>query len=276
MMQIFDFIKKIFTQIDPRYLVLSNHTILVVTAMLFLELRRTGEQIFFALAVAIITELLLSKLTSKQKSFNVKDRVLSAAVLALGTLVLIRSSYWWFYGFISFIGVLSKYVFVNDQGRHIFNPTNVAIVFSIIVLPEFLNVRVDSFSTHIFSLCCILFFGIWATVRANSWRISLGFYGGICLIGLPAAYILGYPPLLVLGPEINAGVILFAFLMMTDPQTSPRDKHKQWIFGFTIAAVDLLLRYNQLYYASFISLFIVTSFAIFLYRSPGLPKKVEA
>lgn len=264
--------KNIFSLIDPRYLVLMNHTILMTTAILFLELRRSGEQIFFAIGVAVVTELLLSLLTAKQKKFNVQDRILSAVVLALGALILVRSSYWWFYGFIAFFGVLSKYVLVNDKGRHIFNPTNVAIVFAIMVLPEYLNVRVDSFSTHIFSLLCILFFGFWATIKANSWRITLGYFGGVSLIGIPAALILDLPILMVLGPEINSGVIIFAFLMITDPQTSPREPLKQLLFGFLIACVSLFLRYEQMYYSQFIALFIVSAFAILLYRSPGLPK----
>ena len=201
----------IMSYVDPRYLVLINHTILLTTAVVFLDLRRTWEQILFAIIVAVVTELLLSKITEKQKKFDLSDRVLSATVLALGTLILVRSSYWWFYGLIAFFGVVSKYLLVNNQGRHIFNPTNVAIVFAIIILPEFLNVRVDSFSTHIFSVGCILFFGTLAVIKANSWRITLGYFGGICLLGVPAALILGYPVLIVLGPETNAAVYIVCF-----------------------------------------------------------------
>ena len=259
--------------LDARYIVVINHVILISTAVMFFGLRRSWEQMGLAIAVAVIAELVLSKITQKQKQFDIKDRILSAIVLALGAILLVRSPYWWFYAFIAFVGVLSKYIIVNDKGRHIFNPTNVAIVFGIIVLPEFLNVRIDSFSTHIFSLCCVVFFGTLAIIKADSWRITLGYFMGICLIGIPAAYIMDLPLLLILGPEANVGVLLFAFLMMTDPQTSPREKKAQWIFGFIIAAVNLFLRYEQLYYSPFISLFIVSSFAILLYRSPGLTKK---
>lgn len=250
----------IMDRIDPRYLVILNHTILLVTAVIFFELRRSEEQVVFALIVAVAAELILSKITLKQQKFDIKDRILSSVVLALGTLILVRSAYWWFYGFIALIGVLSKYLFVNEKGHHYYNPTNVAIVFAIIVLPEFLNVRVDSFSTHIFSVSCIVFFGILATLRADSWRITLGYFAGICAIGIPAAMILNYPVMIVLGPELNSGIILFAFLMITDPQTSPRSHLYQWLFGFSIAAVNLVLRYEQLYYSQFMALFIVLSF----------------
>jgi Na+-translocating ferredoxin:NAD+ oxidoreductase RnfD subunit len=74
-----------------------------------------------------------------------------------------------------------------------------------------------------------------------------------------------YPFLLIIGPELNVGVILFAFLMITDPITSPRNHNLQWLFGFSIAAVNLILRYEQLYYSQFIALFIVLSFtSVFL------------
>lgn len=266
MSKITTFYHEMMNRIDPRYLVVINHTILLLSAVLFLELRRSWEQIVFALVVAIIAELILSKITLKQQKFDVKDRVLSSVVLALGTLILVRSADWWFYGFIAIVGVISKYLLVNENGRHIYNPTNVAIVFALIVLPEFLSVRPDSFSTHFSSLLCILFFGTIAVLKADRWRTTLGYFLGTLLFGLPFAYIAGYPYLLVFGPELNVTVILFAFLMITDPQTSPRPYHLQWIFGVLIAGVNLFLRYQELYYSQFIALFIVISFSMFLTR----------
>lgn len=254
------FVKEAVNLIDPRYLVLINHIILMSTAVLFFGLRRSWEQIAFVLVVTIVAELLLSWVTNKQKNFNIADRILSSAVLAFGALLLVRSSDWWFYGFIGLVGVISKYILVNEKGRHIFNPTNVAIVFAIIVLPQFMNVRVDSFSAHIFSLCCILFFGMIAIIRANSWRITLGYYLGILVLGMAAYYVFNLHPLLIIGPTVNATIVLFAFLMITDPQTSPRDTNLQWIFGISIAVVDLILRYYQLYYSQFMALFIVIAF----------------
>lgn len=264
---------KIYEIIDPRYIVIVNHVLLMSTAILFFGLRRSWEQIALAIVVAVVTELILSKITEKQKTFDVKSRVLSSVVLALSTILLVRSSHWWFYGFIALVGVASKYIIVNNLGRHIYNPTNVAIVFAIIVLPEFMYARADSFSTHFFSLSCIVFFGILAVIKANSWRIVLAYYIGIFLFGIPGSLAAGYPFLLILGPELNAGVILFAFLMITDPQTAPRPASHQWLFGLAVAAVNLILRFEQLYYAPFISLFIVLSFSSLVFGPAGLLNK---
>lgn len=263
-----DTLNKMLSYVDPRYLVLFNHILLLAVGILFLDLRRSWEQIVLVIVVAIVVELILSKITFKQQKFDVWDRFLSSTVLALSTLLLIRSSFWWFYAFIAVIGVASKYILVNDKGRHLYNPTNVAIVFGLVALPEFINVRPDSFSTHIFPLCCILFFGTLAVLKANRWRVTLGYVGGIMLLGIPMAYIMDYPLLIVLGPEANVAVLLFAFLMITDPQTTPKDHHLQWIFGFLIAAINLWLRYEELYYSQFIALFIMLSFSIFLYHLP--------
>ena len=251
--------------LDPRYIVILNHTILLLTAVLFFDLRRGWDQITLSVGVAIISELIFSRITGKQRKFDVKDRILSALILGLSTVLLVRSSYWWFYGLIAFFGVASKYLLVNDRGRHVFNPTNVAIVFAIIILPEFMYARADSFSVHIFSLCCIAILGTIACIKAGSWRISLGYYLGVCLFGTLGSFITGYPFLLVLGPELNVGVILFALLMITDPQTSPREVKLQWLFGLSIAAINMLLRFEQLYYAPFIALFIVLSFSSLFY-----------
>lgn len=269
-----DLYHRMMDKIDPRYLVIVNHTILLLSAVMFLDLRRSWEQILLAIVLAVVTELILAKLTSKQEKFDVSDRVLSAVVLALGALILVRSAYWWFYGFIAVVGVISKYLLTNENRRHIYNPTNVAIVFALIVLPDYLSVRPDSFSTHFSSLCCILFFGTIAVLKANSWRITLGYFLGIVLLGLPFAQISGYQYLLVFGPELNVTVVLFAFLMITDPLTSPRTPYFQWIFGFLIAAVNLFLRYQELYYSQFIALFIVISFFTILTRLA--PERVSA
>ena len=255
---------------DPRYYLITNHALLLFTAVFMFDLRRSWEQIVLAVLVAVVTELVLSRVTLKQKTFDVKDRIISAVALALGALLLIRSPYWWFYGFIAGIGVLSKYLILNKEGRHIYNPTNVAIVFGIIVFPEFLHARPDSFTTHIFSLLCIIFWGSIAIIRADRWRITLAYFAGIFSIGTVATLITGYPFLLIVGPELNATIVLFAFLMITDPQTSPRHHLMQWLFGLTIAAIALFLRFEQLYYSSFISLFIVLSFSSLVFGPKGI------
>lgn len=269
MEQVKNFCKDLYLKTDPRYIVIVNHILLMSTAIILFDLRRSWDQIALAVIVAIATELILSKITFKQKTFDVKSRILSSLVLALSTILLVRSTYWWFYAFIAFVGVASKYIIVNNKGHHIYNPTNVAIVFALIILPEFIQVRPDSFTTHIFSLACILFFGTLAIIRANSWRMTLGYFGGICAIGIPASFIMDYPFLFIIGPELNVGVILFAFLMLTDPQTSPRKASHQWMFGFAIAAVNLVLRYEQLYYSPFIALFIVLSFSSLIWGPSG-------
>lgn len=256
--------------LDPRYVVIVNHILLMSTAILLFDLRRSWEQIALAIIVAIATELVLSKLTLKQKKFDIESRVLSSLVLALSSILLVRSAYWWFYAFIAFVGVASKYLILNEKGRHVYNPTNVAIVFAIIVLPEFMFARADSFSTHIFSLSCILFFGTIAIIKADSWRMTLGYYAGIFAFGIPASVATGYPFVLILGPELNVGVILFAFLMMTDPQTSPRHHTLQWLFGLTVAAASLILRFEELYYAPFMALFIVLSFSSLVFGPKGV------
>ena len=269
MEQVKNFYNQYFKKLDPRYIVIVNHIVLMSTAIILFDLRRSWEQIALTITVAIATELLLSKITLKQQKFDVTSRVLSSLVLALSTILLVRSTYWWFYAFIAFVGVASKYILVNNLGRHIYNPTNVAIVFAIIILPEFMYARPDSFSTHFFSLSCILFMGTLAIIRADSWRMTVAYYLGICIFGFIGSLITDYPFLLILGPEFNVGVILFAFLMMTDPQTSPRHHHLQWIFGLTVAALSLLLRLEQLYYAPFIALFIVLSFSSLVFGPKG-------
>jgi Na+-translocating ferredoxin:NAD+ oxidoreductase RnfD subunit len=56
---------------------------------------------------------------------------------------------------------------------------------------------------------------------------------------------------------MNTSTLIFAFLMMTDPRTTPESPARQWAFGAAVAAIHLCLRYAQVPYSPFIALFVV-------------------
>jgi Na+-translocating ferredoxin:NAD+ oxidoreductase RnfD subunit len=249
-------------RIDPRWYILGNHIVLVTTGTLFFGLQRDLLQVAFCVGLGSATELVAAYVFKKHPLVRIGDRLLSANVACWATLVLIRSSDWWFYGVLVSIGILSKYVLVNEEGRHFFNPTNFAIVFSLAFMPDHLFVRTDQFSsddaTFFTLLPIVLGFGLAGTISAKRWRESLAYYLVVVFIGLPVGVLLGVKWLWVLGPELNTSTVIFAFLMITDPRTSPSSPRSQWIFAGTVSLVHLVMRYAQVPYSPFVALFGIT------------------
>ena len=64
----------------------------------------------------------------------------------------------------------------------------------------------------------------------------------------------------ITGPEYQ----LFIFFMITDPKTTVRGKMGQCIVAFSVAAVEMMMRLNQVVYAPFYALFLVGPTALLI------------
>ena len=240
--------------LDPRWLVLVNNALLLVWGLALFGLQRSAVQIASCLAATVGCELLLARLTRDRRS--VRDRLLSSATAAVSTLVLLVSPDVWFYAVIGAVAIASKYAVRDASGRHVFNPTNFAIVFAIALLPDHLLVRPDQFSGSPWLMAQIAVFGLVAAVQGARFRTTLGYYLAVVGFALPVGMLLGIKPLWILAPEMNTSTLIFTCLMITDPRTTPEERRGQWAFGLSVGVVHLCLRYLQVPYSPFIALFV--------------------
>lgn len=249
-------------RIDPRWYVLINNTLLLLLGMKFFGLQRDALQVIFCLVMGNAAEILAAWVLKKHPTVRVGDRLLSATIACLSVLILVRSSDWWFYGLLATTAILSKYLLVNERGRHFFNPSDFAIVFALAFLPDHLFFRPDQFSRNAFSfdilLPMIVGFGAAAAIGAARWREVAAYYLVVVFVGVPAGLLLGIKYQWVIAPELNTSTLIFSFLMLTDPRTTPSSNRSQWIFGGLVAGLHLTLRYFQIPYSPFISLFVVS------------------
>lgn len=255
--------------VDPRWFVLANNALLLVLGLVFFGLQRDAVQITTCIAAALASELLLARVTSKHPAWRVHDRALSALTTGVSTLILLRSPDEWFYALVAVLAIASKYVVRDAAGGHVFNPTNFAIVLAVALLPDHLQVRPDQFSGSPWLMAQILVFGALAVARGARYRTTAGYYATVLALGLPAGIALGVKPLWILAPEMNTSTLIFAFLMMTDPRTTPSLPARQWLFGGGVALVHLALRYTQVPYAPFIALFVLTGLRSAWVRAPS-------
>jgi Na+-translocating ferredoxin:NAD+ oxidoreductase RnfD subunit len=266
-------LRRQFERIDPRWFVLINNSILLFFGRELLGLQRDATQIIGGLLAGAVSELALARLTDKHGGLRVGDRLLSSTVAAVSTLVLLRSEYSWFYAVAVTIAIASKYVVTNALGKHLYNPTDFAIVFLLSFFPRLIFVRPDQFPTFVPLVGMIIAFGVMATVRARRWAVTLGYYATIFAIGLPLGAWLGYKSIWVLGPELNSSTLIFTGFMMTDPKTSPQRAARQWLFGAAIAFVHLYLRYRQIPFSPFIALFAVTTLRSLAFIKAAAPAR---
>jgi hypothetical protein len=247
-------------RLDARWFVFGNNALLLVWGLAFFGLQRSVLQIVTCFAATLACELGASRIDARQRAAPWADRALSASTAAVSTLILLVSPVSWFYALMGAIAILSKYV-VRDASvpaRHVFNPTNFAIVFAVAFLPDLLLVRPDAFSASPWLMAQIVLFGALAVVRGARWRTTLGYYLAVLGFALPVGALLGVKPLWVLAPEMNTSTLIFACLMITDPRTTPRGARAQIAFGVAVGVVHLCLRYVQVPYSPFLALFVVT------------------
>ncbi len=247
-------------EVDGRWFLTGSHILLVLGTMLFYGLQRTYLQIFFGMFCAIALELILFRFSDKYKNTKSSDRIFSAAAECAGLLVLLKSHLWWFYGAVAVMAVASKYVFRASQDRHLFNPTNFAITASISFFPIYwFAAWPDEYMVHWYPMLHVTLFGIAAVWLAKSWIISLAY-----LFGVFFSLQIFYEPknlsdlVYTFGPELGTVGLIFLFLMITDPKSSPRKVGQQIIYGALIAFIHIFLRYQEFLYSRYIALFGVT------------------
>lgn len=256
-----------FRAVDARWFVLANNAILLTVGLALFGLQRSSLQIATCLAATITCELVLARLWGRRAT--VGDRLLSSATAAASTLVLLVSPAWWFYAAVGVIAIASKYLVRDAASKHVFNPTNFAIVFAIAFFPDDLLVRPDQFSGSPWLMAQIAVFGVLAAVRGARFRTTLGYYAAVLGFALPVGTLLGVKPLWILAPEMNTSTLIFSCLMMTDPRTTPSSPRGQWAFGFATGALHLCLRYVQVPYSPFIALFVVAGVFSVRVRGPA-------
>lgn len=264
------------SKLDGRWLLFGSHLSLLILAVPFLGLSRTPFQILSGLLAAVVTELLWHRWAPRYEKSAWRDRVLSALAEGAGLLILLQSERELFFVLASIIAVSSKYILLRADRSHIFNPTNFAAVVLLAFLPfDWFAVWPDEFNTSLYPVVHVLIFGIFAVHLGGTWRVTAGYFACILLSSLVVSGGKMDELIYWLGPELGVRGMIFAFLMITDPKTTPRAHLAQIFFGAAIGIAHTLLKAEGILYAKFIALFAVTT-ALLAYEVLSHRKRVQA
>lgn len=264
-------------RIDGRYFLFGSHLSLFYVAVTQYGLPRTEFQIISAYLTAVVTEILFHYWTRKYPKASLGDRIFSALSEAAGLLLLVRSGLPEYYIFGCFLTVASKYILVRPDGVHIFNPTNFAIVIGLAIFPNhYFQLFADEYSIQNYPIFHVMAFGLGAIIFGRVWAVTLGWFVGILALGGIMQLFRDTGFRHVVYPELGAFAMIFAFLMITDPRTTPGTHRLRFLFGLSVAVVVTFLRQNHFAFPNFVGLFIVTTvtYALSL-RWPWIYKKPQ-
>lgn len=194
----------------------------------------------------------------------------SAAITALGVVLMVGWLQWQIPFVIIALALLQKY-FVKLDSKHIFNPSNFALLAAIVLFyPKALPI-IGEVGKESIILYIIIIIGVSILIRVNRIVISLSFLGSY--IALSFFFIGKSNPMWnfdhFLDSFYSSSFIVYIFFMLTDPITTPKSLMKQAMFGALVAFVSVALNYfiGVRLWHMFIALFIVSIAAVPLYRS---------
>jgi Na+-translocating ferredoxin:NAD+ oxidoreductase RnfD subunit len=149
----------------------------------------------------------------------------------------------------------------NGRTQHIFNPSNIGITVTLLLLPAVGLAPPYQFTENIVGIWnwlipgIILLTGIYIHGRFTG-RLTLviAWLVGFAAQGLIRSAVFHSPVLVPFVPMTSAAFTLFTLYMIPDPATTPLDKRRQAVFGFATAAVYGLLFVQHIVFGMFIAL----------------------
>lgn len=214
----------------------------------FLGFSETWLDLAAAIVGALLAELALTKFT--RGSASASRSTLSAA-FSIG--LFFRATNPLYFALAGVIAILSKYA-LRLQDRHIFNPSNFAMLALALLLPSRATIEFTQWGHNLYLYGAIFVICFAVAYVTHTFEISLAFLSSYLL--LTAVSVLYQPYFFsehfygFLGPSL----VIFATFMITDPKTAPRARRDRLWYGAAIALTYVLLEIAGIRYALFLSL----------------------
>ena len=215
--------------IDPRFYQITVLTALLAIGLTQLQFEVTLVQVDVTFAAALTTQAVAARLVGLRN-----PALSSAAISGLSTLppaadAALPPGLCWPRS----IAIGSKFV-IRVRGKHVFNPTNLAIV---VLLAATTDVWVSpgqwgSPTFFAFFVACLGTVVVTRAARADVTFAYLACHAGLLFA---RALWLGDPLTIPLHRLENGALLLFAFFMISDPKTTPDSRAGRVIFACLVA-----------------------------------------
>ena len=167
--------------------------------------------------------------------------------------------------FAAALSVASKVIFRapigNGQTQHIFNPSNLGITVTLLLLPAAGLAPPYQFTENLtgiwhWALPAIVL--VTGTIIHGKFTgrlpLVLAWFGGFAAQAVFRSYVFHAPLAVPFLPMTSAGFILFSLYMIPDPATTPIKPLRQIFFGLSVAAIYAVLFVEHIVFGLFIAL----------------------
>jgi len=239
---------------DPRWLLAGFLGLYVVLGHFLLSFNRAPFEIVVALVACVVLDVLYTFLSTGKWLFP-----LSAIISGLGLAILFTApGNGWLMLLTAWLTITSKYL-VTWRGRHIFNPTNFALVLMLLasggqaaVAPAY------QWGGKWQIVLLVLALGLVVMARVKKLPLVLSFWAVYAVGALGRAQLTHMPAEITLWATVTGGAfMLFSFFMITDPKTSPASFRGQIAFGIGLGLIDIWLQLSFAVFSLFYALFLV-------------------
>lgn len=232
---------------DPRYYQIAVLGTFLLYGLLGLQFEISWLQAFISLSSVCLFQYIFSKIVGAPR-VEYKSALISGISLTL----LLRTTSMWVALLAAAVSIGSKFL-IRANGKHVFNPTNLGIVFVILLTGEAWISPGQWGSAAYFALIAA-FLGVCVVNRASRSDVAASFLIFYTALLFYRAGQLGDPLTIPLHQLLSGSLIIFTFHMISDPMTAPENKTIRVIYGMVVAYLAYYFRFtlfepNSLIYA---------------------------
>jgi Na+-translocating ferredoxin:NAD+ oxidoreductase RnfD subunit len=215
-------------KVDPRLYQIATLAGLLGYGMLALGLDVEPSTAVVVLVTVLATQLVANRLAGRP-GFDPRSALISGLSLCL----LLRTSSPALAVAAAGLAVASKFL-VRVRGKHVFNPTNIALVVMLLLSDEVWVSPGQWGSAAVFALLLASAGGLVVNRAARS-DVTWTFLAAHAALAVGRALWLGDPLAIPLHRLVNGALVLFAFFMISDPRTTPDSRSGRVVFAVLVA-----------------------------------------
>jgi len=222
---------------DPRLFQIATLGGLLAYGVLWLGLDVDPWTAAIILATVLATQLVATRVTGRGR-FDPRSALISGLSLCL----LLRTDSLELAALTAVLAIASKFL-VRVGAKHVFNPTNVALV-AMLLLTEQVWVSPGQWgSTAVFAFLLASAGGL-VVNRAARADVTWAFLAAHVALLAGRALWLDDPLDIPLHRLANGALVLFAFFMISDPRTTPDSRPGRILFAIMVAAGAYVIQYR--------------------------------
>lgn len=221
---------------DPRAYQIAVLGSLIGYGVTALDFELRPEIVFAIAASAVSTQLVCSAWTAQR--FELRSALISTLSLCL----LLRTTSVELAAFAAVVAIGSKFA-IRASGKHVFNPTAFGLA---LALALFDGAWVSGGQWGAAPIAGLWIAGLGSLVvrRAERSDVTWAFLASYLALLFGRALWLGDPPAVPLHAVANGAFLIFAFLMISDPRTTPDSRAGRVLFAALVACGGLAVRFG--------------------------------